>query len=99
MPSASIPEELMDYLERHLRKAQGTLWQEPYKGELFAIFQTAYRAGLTSQAPLTGDSIRECCVERWLLGDDKPSQALRRQLEDFAIMWNAWGYALDRYQR
>jgi hypothetical protein len=98
MQAETILEELMDYLERHVRKAQGLPWQEPYKGQLFEIFQAAYRAGLTSQPPLTGDSIRGLCEGRWQLGDDKPSQALRRTLEDIAVMWNAWRYALDRSQ-
>jgi hypothetical protein len=61
------------------------------------IFQAAYQRELTSEAPLTGDSIRERCEERWQLGDDQPSQALRRRLEDIALMWNAWGYALNHY--
>jgi hypothetical protein len=98
MPSESILEELMEYLEHHVHRAQGSPWQEPYKGDLFKIFQAAYRDGLTSQPPLTGDSIREACEERWQLRDDEPSRALRRTLEDIAVMWNAWGYALKRYQ-
>jgi hypothetical protein len=96
-------EEILDTLEEYLRQYVGgtraLAWEAPYKGDLFKLFMQAYKQGYvqsTGPAPLTGSAIREELMARYQ--PERPSQEQREFLEQISILWDAWSYALDRYQ-
>jgi hypothetical protein len=99
MQPENILEDVMEYLQHHVEEGQGLPWQEPYKGKLFRLFEVAYEQGLTSQARLTGDSIRDVCIDRWRPSDDPHGQQLLHLIGQVSCMWREWGYALDHYRR
>jgi hypothetical protein len=96
-------DEILDALEEYLRQYVGRTrefaWQAPYKGDLFKLFMQAYKQGYvqsTGPAPLTGGAIRDELIARYQPGH--PSQEQREFLDQIVILWDAWSYALDRYQ-
>jgi hypothetical protein len=50
----------------------------------------------TGPAPLIGSAIRDEPIARYQPG--QPSQEQREFLDQIVIVWDAWSYALDRYQ-
>jgi hypothetical protein len=96
-------EEILDALEEYLRQyvggTRGLAWQEPYKGDLFKLFLQAYKQGYvqsTGPAPLIGSAIQEELMARYQ--PESPSPEQLAFLEQIVILWDAWSYALDRYQ-
>jgi hypothetical protein len=96
-------DEILDTLEEYLRQYGGhtraLAWQEPYKGDLFKLFIQAYKQGYvqsTGPGPLIGSAIREELTARYQ--PQTPSQEQREFLDQIIILWDAWSYALDRYQ-
>jgi hypothetical protein len=96
-------EEILDALDEYLRQysghTRGLAWQEPYKGDLFKLFLQAYKQGYvqsTGPAPLIGSAIRDELMARYQPQNSSPEQ--REFLDQIVILWDAWSYALDRYQ-
>jgi hypothetical protein len=50
----------------------------------------------TGPAPLIGSAIREALIARYQ--PVNPSQEQLEFLDQIVILWDAWSYALDRYQ-
>jgi hypothetical protein len=50
----------------------------------------------TGPGPLIGSTIREELMARYQ--PQNPSQEQREFLDQIVILWDAWSYALDRYQ-
>jgi len=96
-------EEILDALEEYLRQyvgsTRGLAWQTPYKSDLFKFFMQAYKQGYVQSAgpaPLNGSAIRDELMARYQPGTPSPEQL--EFLEQIVILWDAWSYALDRYQ-
>ncbi len=96
-------EEILDALEEYLGQYVGgtrrLAWQDPYRGDLFKLFLQAYKQGheqSAGPAPLTGSAIRDELLAR--AQPTPPAADQRAFLEQIVILWDAWGYALDRYQ-
>jgi hypothetical protein len=99
MQSDEILDALEEYLGQYVGSTRGFAWQEPYRGDLFRLFLQAYKQGYVSSAgpaSLTGSTIRNTLSTRVQPAD--PSQDQLDFLEQIAILWDAWGYALDRSQ-
>jgi hypothetical protein len=99
MQSEEILDALEEYLGQYVGGTRGFAWQDPYRGDLFRLFMQAYKQGYVSSAgpaPLTGSAIRDELSTRYQPKD--PSQDQRDFLEQIAILWDAWSYALDRSQ-
>ena len=96
-------DEILDALEEYLRQYVGRTrefaWQAPYRGDLFKLFMQAYKQGYVQSAgpaPLTGSAIREELMARYQ--PQNPPQEQVEFLDQIVILWDAWSYALDRYQ-
>ena len=99
MQSDEILDALEEYLGQYVGGTRGFAWQEPYRGDLFRLFMQAYKPGYVSStgpAPLTGSAIRDALSTRFQPVDPSPDQLAF--LEQIAILWDAWSYALDRSQ-
>jgi hypothetical protein len=99
MESDVILDALEEYLRQYVGGTHGLAWQEPYKGDLFKLFLQAYKRGYVQSAgpaPLIGSAIRDELVARYQ--PESPSPAQLAFLEQIVILWDAWSYALDRYQ-
>ena len=99
MQSDEILDALEEYLGQYVGGTRGYAWQDPYRGDLFKLFLQAYKQGYVSSAgpaPLTGSAIRDALSTRFQPVD--PPQDQLDFLEQIAILWDAWGYALDRSQ-
>lgn len=99
MQSEEILDALEEYLGQYVGGTRGLAWQEPYRGDLFKLFLQAYKQGYVQSAgpsPLTGSAIRDEILAR--SQPTNPSQGQRDFLDQIVILWDAWGYALDRYQ-
>jgi len=99
MQSEEILDALEEYLGQYVGGTRGLAWQEPYRGDLFKLFLQAYKQGYVQSAgpaPLTGSAIRLELLTRSQPAN--PSQDQREFLDQIVILWDAWGYALDRYQ-
>ena len=99
MQSEEILDALEEYLGQYVGHTRGLAWQEPYRGDLFKLFLQAYKQGYVQSAgpaPLTGSAIRDELLAR--SHPTNPPQDQRDFLDQIVILWDAWGYALDRYQ-
>ena len=99
MQSEEILDALEEYLGQYVGRTRGLAWQDPYRGDLFKLFLQAYKQGYVQSAgpaPLTGSAIRDELLERYQPTSPSPEQ--REFLEQIVILWDAWSYALDRYQ-
>jgi hypothetical protein len=99
MQAEEILDALEEYLRQYVGRTRGLAWQEPYKGDLFKLFLQAYKQGYVQSAgpaPLIGSAIRDELMARYQ--PEPPSSEQREFLEQIVILWDAWGYALDRYQ-
>jgi hypothetical protein len=99
MQSEEILDALEEYLGQYVGGTRGLAWQEPYRADLFKLFLQAYKQGYVQSAgpaPLTGSAIRDELLAR--SQPTNPSQDQRDFLDQIVILWDAWGYALDRSQ-
>jgi len=99
MQSEEILDALEEYLGQYVGGTRGLAWQDPYRADLFKLFLQAYKQGYVKSAgpaPLTGGAIRDEILAR--SQPTNPSQGQRDFLDQIVILWDAWGYALDRYQ-
>jgi hypothetical protein len=99
MQSEEILDTLEEYLGQYVGSTRGLAWQDPYRGDLFRLFLQAYKQGYVQSAapaPLTGSAIRDELLARAQPMD--PSADQRAFLDQIVILWDAWSYALDRYQ-
>jgi hypothetical protein len=94
---------MLDALEEYLRQYIGGTrefaWHAPYKGDLFKLFLQAYKQGYVQSAgpaPLTRSAMRDEILARYQPEPSSPGQ--REFLDQIVILWDAWSYALDRYQ-
>jgi hypothetical protein len=97
MQSEEILDALEEYLGQYVGGTRGFAWQDPYRGDLFKLFLQAYKQGYVSSAgtgSLTGTAIQNALSTRFQPVDPSPDQL--SFLEQIAILWDAWGYALDR---
>jgi hypothetical protein len=102
MNEKEIISEVQELLELHRKKVLGYMGQEPYKGDFFNLFKSAYKGGFfyeSSSPRLTGDAFRDILVTRWLSGDSN-SDAIKEELMDqLFTMWDEWRYAWDKDDR
>jgi hypothetical protein len=99
MESEEILDALEEYLGQYVGGTRRLAWQDPYRGDLFKLFLQAYKQGHAQSAgpaPLTGSAIRDEIIARSQPTPPSPDQ--REFLEQIVILWDAWSYALDRYQ-
>lgn len=99
MQAEEILDALEEYLGQYVGGTRGLAWQAPYKGDLFKLFLQAYKQGYVQSigpAPLTGSAIRDELIARYQ--PQNPSQEQIEFLDQIVILWDAWSYALDRYQ-
>jgi hypothetical protein len=99
MQSEEILDALEEYLGQYVGGTRRLAWQDPYRGDLFKLFLQAYKQGHAQSAgpaPLTGSAIRDELLARAQPTSPSPDQ--REFLEQIVILWDAWSYALDRYQ-
>jgi hypothetical protein len=99
MQSEEILDALEEYLGQYVGGTRGLAWQDPYRGDLFKLFLQAYKQGYVQSAgpaPLTGSAIRDELLAR--AEPTTPSADQHTFLDQIVILWDAWSYALDRYQ-
>jgi hypothetical protein len=99
MQSEEILDALEEYLGQYVGGTRKLAWEDPYRGDLFKFFLQAYKQGYAqsaSPAPLTGSAIRDELIAR--AEPTPPSPDQRAFLDQIVILWDAWSYALDRYQ-
>lgn len=91
MTPQQIVGHLVEYIDQHEQHARGTHHQEPYKGNLFALFAVAYNSGymeLTSHPRLTADGLKGALPGHIALESNL--------LQDIFCFWQEWTYAWDR---
>jgi hypothetical protein len=102
MQSGDIIDRLYTYLDEHLHGVRGSVYQEPYKRDMFALFREAYRGGYfqrqSGEQLLTADALGDVLIDRWF-ADDGRNEARERLLGQMMPMWQEWQYAWDRYQQ
>jgi len=99
MQSEEILDALEEYLGQYVGGTRKLAWEDPYRGDLFKFFLQAYKQGYAqsaSPAPLTGSAIRDELIARYQ--PQNPSHEQIEFLDQIVILWDAWSYALDRYQ-
>jgi hypothetical protein len=99
MQSDEILDALEEYLGQYVGGTRRLAWEDPYRADLFKLFLQAYKqsdAQSASPAPFTGGAIRDELIARAQPTPPSPDQ--REFLEQLVILWDAWTYALDRYQ-
>ena len=101
MTQDEIINQIVEYLDQHLRGSRGAMSQEPYKGDFFKLFEEAYRGGyfdVTSSPRLTGDGLIDPIVARWFTGDEEEDNRRERLMHKLLPMWSEWRYAWDRHR-
>ena len=101
MTQDEIINQIVEYLDQHLRGARGAMSQEPYKGDFFKLFEEAYRGGyfdVTSSPRLTGDALSDVIVTRWFTGAEIEDKNREKLMHRLLPMWDEWRYALDRHR-
>jgi hypothetical protein len=99
MQADEILDALEEYLGQYVGGTRKLAWEDPYRGDLFKLFLLAYKQGhaqSAAPAPLTGSAIRNELIAR--SGPTPPSSDQREFLDQIVILWDAWTFALDRYQ-
>jgi hypothetical protein len=99
MQSDEILDALEEYLGQYVGGTRRLAWEDPYRGDLFKLFLQAYKQGYVQSAapaPLIGSAIRDELLARSRPTSPSPDQ--RAFLDQIVILWDAWSYALDRYQ-
>ena len=94
MDEYQIADEAIEYLDLHLRGVHGGMSQEPYKGELFRIFEKAYNADLDLKA----DRLTDIMMDRWPESDFN-KKARQKALERLHTYWSEWTYAWVKHPK
>jgi hypothetical protein len=82
---------VIELLRQHKDGLRGNLQQEPYKGDFFKLFATAFNKSLRGQNDyLTGDALRDVVVSR------APEVVDDKVLENLSSLWREWSYAWER---
>ena len=93
MTFEEIINRLIDKLRAHAAGKLGHMQQEPYKGDLFRIFASAYNSGFMEKSAgsqyLSADSLRDLLVAR------APDIIDNKVVYDFFDLWSEWRYAWD----
>jgi hypothetical protein len=96
MTQEEIITRLIGRLDFHLNSGFGSVHKDPYKNDIFELFQDAYRNDYfdsRSHPRLTGDALRDTLQARWNTANDPK----RRDLAEAVLtMWDEWRYAWDR---
>jgi hypothetical protein len=92
MTKNEIVEGVIELLQAHRSGARGSLHQDPYKQDFFALFAKAYNAGMMkrgSEIILYADALKDIVVARAPdLVEDPAWEILYR-------FWSEWTYAWD----
>ena len=84
-------EETIRQIERLLREhkdgLRGSPHQEPYKGDFFSIFASAFNSGLLDSSSLGVDALADVLLAR------APDLLKHESWEAFRTFWSEWRYA------
>ncbi len=99
MTQEELIKALIALLDGHLTGLRGSVQQEPYKQDFFALFSQVHRIGYfepPSSPLLTADSLRDILVNRWF-ADDGQDDEREELLNQLLSAWREWRYALEHY--
>jgi hypothetical protein len=92
-----IVDGIIELLRQHQNKLRGTIHQEPYKGDFFGLFASAFNAGLLDRSQrvyLSADALTDIIVTRAPeVVDSKTPYTTWSNFRDF---WREWDYAWSR---
>ena len=72
---------------------QGSLYQEPYRMQLFTLFAEAYNQGLIINGALVAEKVRDSAIERWLTHDQEEDKKRLPYINKLHMAWFEWQYA------
>lgn len=87
MKHEAIVNDMVDLLRQHHTGQRGSIYQEPYKGDLFRLFADVFNEGPGQIGSLTADAVIATICER------APELAGSKELSSFYSMWREWLYA------
>jgi hypothetical protein len=90
----TLQQELLEFFHKLLpQDSLDMFWeQEPYKGELFQIFEAAYARGVR----VHGDDIWEWAREEFIADRDDLNDDDKQHLFAMCEAWSDWLYAWER---
>ena len=96
MTQEDIIQKVIDYIDLQLHGVMGTIHQEPYKSEFFALFAEAYNKGFMADRSLTADALLDILNAEWFLDEHGTNAERLECVEPLLFYWHAWRYAWDR---
>jgi hypothetical protein len=91
MDRENIVEQVIDLLRQHVNGQRGSILEEPYKGDLFELFATAFNAGLIE------NSGELSCLGAAALADviesRVPDLMEHETWPTMLVFWREWTYA------
>jgi hypothetical protein len=92
MTREQILTEVTTYLDSQYQGGTGSLYQEPYRMQLFSLFAEAYNQGFITNGSLGADKLYDSVKERWLTHDQEDKKRLS-YLDKVHMAWYHWQYA------
>jgi hypothetical protein len=93
MTHDQILAEVVAFLESQRRGGIGSLYEEPYRMDLFKLFAEAYNQGLITNGFLVADRLYDSVKERWLTHEAEEDKKRLSYLEKVHMAWYDWQYA------
>jgi hypothetical protein len=95
MTREQILTDVIAYLDSQYQGGTGSLYQEPYRMQLFTLFAQAYNQGCITNGSLVSDKLYESVKERWLTHDQEEDKKRLSYLEKVHMAWYHWQYAWE----
>ena len=93
MTREQILAEVVTFLDSQRRGGRGSLYEEPYRMQLFTLFAEAYNQGLITNGFLVADRLYDSVKERWLTHEDAEDKKRISYLDKVHMAWYDWQYA------
>jgi hypothetical protein len=93
MTQEQILTEVIAYLNSQRQGGTGSLYQEPYRMQLCALFAEAYNQGLITNGSLVAEKMCDSVLERWLTRNQEEDKKRLPYLDKVHMAWYEWQYA------
>jgi hypothetical protein len=87
----AIVNGVIELLRQHGAERRGSIHQEPYKGDFFKLFATAYNAGLIESASQTNYLSADAPAD--IIASRAPEVLDGETWGDLRTFWQEWTYA------
>lgn len=94
MDREQVIREISNLLSQHIKGCRGSIHQEPYKGDFFRLFATAFNAGLIESPGQPGHLSADALTD--ILSEKFPETVDNETFHNLHTFWQEWTYAWKR---